>query len=144
MTLNPFAGPPRQGENETEFGLRMLEHERRDAKTMCPINTYYPDHHTKRHTLRLKCPVDVRVTDKKLSLQQKTIISHLTLNGPATVRDISFATGMNANSVSSNVSHLCKASLVRKLHNIRVNGKTVATGRVDCWVYGPASARKEA
>ena len=141
--VNPFAGGPTGQETEAQFGQRMLEHERRDAKTMCPINTYYPDHVTKRHTLRLKCPVDAKKTDKTLNLQQKKIVSHLTVVGPGTVRDIASATGLNIKSVASNMSSLHKSNFILKLENVRVNGKTVATGRRDCWLYGASEMAKE-
>ena len=67
MTLNPFAGAPRQGESETEFGLRMLRHERRDAKTTTRRGTFYPDMMTKRTTLRQPLPCDARNQTKKLN-----------------------------------------------------------------------------
>ena len=143
MTLNPFAGPPKQGESEAEFGLRMLEHERRDAKTTTPRGTLYPDRQTKRITLREPLPCDARTYLKKLSAQQKEIISFLTTKGPATVTTVSQGTGMNANSVAANMSALSNVNLIVKLHTIRKNGKNVAAGRRDCWVYGAASAQKE-
>ena len=140
--MNPFAGAPRQGENETEFGLRMLEHERWDAKTTTARGTFYPDMMTKRITLREPLPCDARNHAKKLSAQQKQIISFLTTKGPATVTAVSQGTGMNANSVAANMSALSNVNLIVKLHTIRKNGKTVAAGRRDCWVYGAASAQK--
>ena len=143
MTLNPFAGAPRQGESEAEFGLRMLEHERRDAKTTTPRGTFYPDMMTKRITLREPLPCDARTYLKKLSNQQKEIVSFLTTKGPATVTTVSQGTGMNANSVAANMSALANVNLIVKLHTIRKNGKTVAAGRRDCWVYGAVSAQKE-
>ena len=142
MTLNPFAGAPRQGENETEFGLRMLEHERRDAKTTTPRGTLYPDRQTKRITLREPLPCDAKIYLKKLSAQQKEIVSFLTNKGPATVTAVSQGTGMNANSVAANMSALSNVNLIVKLHTIRKNAKNVAAGRRDCWVYGAASAQK--
>ena len=142
MTLNPFAGAPRQGESETEFGLRMLEHERRDARTTTPRGTLYHDRHTVRCTLREPLPCDSRTHLKKLSNQQKEIVSFLTTKGPATVTTVSQGTGMNANSVAANMSALSNVNLIVKLHTIRKNGKTVAAGRRDCWVYGAASAQK--
>ncbi len=143
MTLNPFAGAPRPGENEEQFGLRMLEHERRDAKTTTPRGTMYPDRQTKRITLREPLPCDARTYLKKLSAQQKEIISFLTTKGPATVTAVSQGTGMNANSVAANMSALANVNLIVKLHTIRKNGKNVAAGRRDCWVYGAVSAQKE-
>ena len=127
----PFAGPPTGRETEAQFGQRMLEHERRDAKTTAP-----------RGTLREPLPCDARTHLKKLSNQQKEIVSFLTTKGPGTVTAVSQGTGMNANSVAANMSALANVNLIVKLHTIRKNGKTVAAGRRDCWVYGPASAQK--
>jgi predicted transcriptional regulator len=75
---------------------------------------------------------------------QKRIISYLTITGPSTVAGISEVTGINARTVAANMSALHNSSLIKKLYNVRVYGRTVATGRRDCWVYGPAPQQKEA
>ena len=128
---------------ENALGKAMIERERRDAKTLAPRGTFYPDMMTKRITLREPLPCDARNHAKKLSAQQKEIVSFLTTKGPATVTAVSQGTGMNANSVAANMSALANVNLIVKLHTIRKNGKTVAAGRRDCWVYGAASAQKE-
>ena len=126
---------------ENALGKAMLERERRDAKTLAPRNTFYPDMMTKRITLREPLPCDARNQAKKLNGQQKEIISFLTTKGPATVTAVSQGTGMVANSVAANMSALANANLIVKLHTIRKPGKTVAAGRRDCWVYGAVQAK---
>tara|TARA_R110000765_G_C18580444_1_gene566311 strand:- start:93 stop:479 length:387 start_codon:yes stop_codon:yes gene_type:complete len=89
-----------------------------------------------------KPPCDKRTEHvrEKLTIQQKIILQTIAQLGEATAFEVVESKGLNAYSVSAQLTHLSNANLVRKLRRVPTpdppNGKKKKSGNADCWVYG--------
>ena len=89
-----------------------------------------------------KPPCDTRTEHvrEKLTIQQKIILQTIAQLGEATAFEVVESKGLNAYSVSAQLTHLSNANLVRKLRRVPTpdppSGKKKKSGNADCWVYG--------
>lgn len=88
-----------------------------------------------------KPPCDKRTEHvrEKLTIQQKIILQTIAQLGEATAFEVVESKGLNAYSVSAQLTHLSNANLVRKLRRVpapKAKNKKTKSGSADCWVYG--------
>ena len=75
----------------------------------------------------------------KLTIQQKIILQTIAQLGEATAFEVVELKGLNAYSVSAQLTHLFNANLVRKIKRVpapKAKNKKTKSGSADCWVYG--------
>jgi hypothetical protein len=75
----------------------------------------------------------------KLTIQQKIILQTIAQLGEATAFEVVELKGLNAYSVSAQLTHLFNANLVRKIRRVpapKAKNKKTKSGSADCWVYG--------
>jgi len=89
---------------------------------------------------RPPCDKRTEYVKDKLTIQQKIILQTIAQLGEATAFDVVESKGLNAFSVSAQLTHLSNANLVQKLRRVPApdhpDGKKKKSGSADCWVYG--------